>query len=350
MHRYCLQPYKGNNRYYCPQCNHKTKTFSRYIDLTTGQQLADNVGRCSRENNCGYHFSPSAHFKLRGNRADTDFSHGACLGLTNYNNTILKKNNIHNIYSNYKPLNGNAEPSYIPPVIVEQSYSVEAYKQNNFVNYLIKLFGFDKADELVGRYRIGNSKHWQGATVFWQIDEQSIARAGKIMLYDSCTGKRIKQPYNHITWVHSLLKQQLKEKIPKVLDSDMLSLFESFNLKQCLFGQHLLPANPLMQVAIVESEKTAIIASMFFPQLLWLATGGIGNLNAENCKVLQGRKVYLFPDVNAYDKWQQKVTAITLKIPGTTFKVFKVLESLANTDEIKSGLDLSDLLIKQFTR
>ena len=88
------------------------------------------------------------------------------------------------------------------------------------------------------------------------------------MLYDGCTGKRIKQPYNHITWVHSLLKQQLKENTSKFLDSDMLSLFENFNLKQCLFGEHLLPANPLMQVAIVESEKTAIIASMFFPQLL----------------------------------------------------------------------------------
>jgi len=37
-----------------------------------------------------------------------------------------------------------------------------------------------------------------------------------------------------------------------------------YNLKQCLFGLHLLNEN-LKQVAIVESEKTALIMSIEFP-------------------------------------------------------------------------------------
>ena len=42
------------------------------------------------------------------------------------------------------------------------------------------------------------------------------------MLYDEDTGKRVKKPYNHITWVHNPDKD-LKEK--SITD---------FNLKQCL--------------------------------------------------------------------------------------------------------------------
>ena len=55
------------------------------------------------------------------------------------------------------------------------------------------------------RYKVGTSKYWDGATVFWQTDNQNKVRTGKIMLYNSETGKRIKEPYNHVTWVHSVL-------------------------------------------------------------------------------------------------------------------------------------------------
>jgi hypothetical protein len=47
------------------------------------------------------------------------------------------------------------------------------------------------------------------------------------MLYNANTGKRIKEPFNHATWVHSVLK------LPE------------FNLQQCFFGEHLLQGNNL---------------------------------------------------------------------------------------------------------
>ena len=68
-------------------------------------------------------------------------------------------------------------------------------------------------------------------------------------------------------------------------------------------GEHLLTIYPTATVAIVESEKSAIIASFIMPELIWLATGGIQSLTIEKCRVLRGRNVILYPDLGAYDKW-----------------------------------------------
>lgn len=125
------------------------------------------------------------------------------------------------------------------------------------------------------RYRIGTSNHWPNATIFWQIDQQQKVHTGKIMLYDYHTGHRVKDPFNHIAWVH-------KSENTK-----------NFHLKQCLFGLHLLRPDTKI-VAIVEAEKTAVVASIFFPDVLFLATGGLQSLNAERCAPLKGHRVILF--------------------------------------------------------
>ena len=102
---------------------------------------------------------------------------------------------------------------------------------------------------------------YTGSVVFWQIDRNSNVRAGKIMGYDAVTGHRIKEPFNQVSWVHSVRKVQ------------------DFRMKQCLFGEHLLSDNSAVMsakpVAIVESEKTALVAAHFIPDFIWLATGGI---------------------------------------------------------------------------
>lgn len=61
------------------------------------------------------------------------------------------------------------------------------------------------------------------------------------MAYDPNTGERVKNPYAKITWIHQINKQW------------------DFVLQQCLFGLHLIKENKSKTVAIVESEKTAII-------------------------------------------------------------------------------------------
>jgi len=300
-HRYILEPYKGKNtRFNCPGCNHRDKTFVRYIDTQTGNHISPAVGKCNREINCGYHYTPKQYFQ--DNNIDTP----------------QLEQRFH-----LKPLPPQQKPvSFISVEIFKASLT--NHEPNHFIKYLIQLFGVEITGKLVSKYFIGNSTHWPGATIFWQIDLKGKIRTGKIMLYNPSTGKRVKEPYNHITWEHKNLKQP------------------EFELSQCFFGEHLL-RDKTKPVAIVESEKTAVICSVYFPKLIWLAAGSIEGLNAEKCKVLQRRKVVLFPDLNAFDKWTVK--AKELSHLGN-FTVFDILEQKATEIERLQGLDLADYLIR----
>jgi len=307
-HRYILEPYKGiKTRYTCPSCQHKGKIFTRYIDTETSEHIALTVGRCNRESNCGYHYTPKQYFQDNNISPDT-------------NHTPARK---------FQPVAPAQKPapqttSYIS--IEAFKASLKEYEKNHFVRYLLQHFGEQIASQLVSRYFIASSKYWNGATVFWQIDIKGKVRTGKIMLYNPATGKRIKEPFNHIHWVHKVLKQP------------------EYELRQCLFGEHLLnDINKVKPVAIVESEKTAIIASAYLPQFIWLAVGSLTNLNANNCKVLKGRTVTLFPDLNGFEKWSSKAEELSAI---ASFKVSDLLERNASEAERKQGLDLADYLIR----
>lgn len=200
--------------------------------------------------------------------------------------------------------------------------------KNNFVKYLITLFGKGVTKELIERYYISTSKLWNAGTVFWQIDVDKKIRSGKIMLYNPITGKRDKTKNN---WVHSILK------------------LKPFNLKQVFFGEHLLIDKSKM-VAIVEGDKTSVIMSYYLPQYIWLSSSGKEGLNADKFKVLQGRSVILFPDlsktdakINCFELWSKK--AIKFKNIAN-IEVSDYLEKIATEQERKEGLDLADYLIK----
>lgn len=300
-HKYILEPYKGmNTRHRCPSCQQRDKTFSLYIDTETGEHIHPRVGRCNRESNCGYHFTPKQYFQDNGISFDTP------------------QPKAHK----QKPIAPPPKPVSFIDVEVFKA-SLQSNKGNHLVQFLINRFGVEVAGQLISKYFIGTSKHWNGATVFWQIDITGKVRTGKIMLYNPSTGKRIKEPYNHINWVHSVLE------LPE------------YDLQQCLFGEHLLQeAKP---VAIVESEKTAIVASVYLPQFIWLAVGSLSNLTESKCQALKGRTVTLFPDLNGFEKWSSKAKELShLAI----FTASDLLERKATEAEKKQGLDLVDYLIK----
>jgi hypothetical protein len=301
-YRYTLQPYGGmSTRYTCPQC-HRHKIFTRYIDTETGNLLGDTVGRCSREDKCGYHYKPADFFKEHGNRPNNDFYRAI----------------------SFQP---QVKASYLPVRFVRQSANYKYY--NCFISYLLSNFDATATWNTLRRYRVGTSKHWMGAAVFWQIDTAHKVHTGKIMLYDADTGKRVKQPYNHIAWAHKVVGSEAR--------------IAGFNLVQCFFGEHLLTGND-GPVAICESEKSAIIAAICYPQLIWLAAGGLAGLTAEKCKCLANRKVILVPDLNSYDKWQEKATAISAQIPSVNFRVMNLLEQLAAPEQREQGLDIADFV------
>lgn len=72
-----------------------------------------------------------------------------------------------------------------------------------------------------------------------------------------------------------------------------------WKLTQCLFGEHLLNDKDKVNanVALVESEKTAVICSLLLPECIWLATGGKSQFN-DRLMVPKGRKVTAFPDID----------------------------------------------------
>jgi hypothetical protein len=241
---------------------------------------------------------------------------------------IPSHHDIRRAASNIRKLNVQAPPILKPGTISKKLFekTLTNYERNDFVEYLSSIFDNDTVNRLLEDYHIGTAKHWPHATIFWQVDRKNDIRTGKIMLYDPYTGKRVKQPYAHITWVHKLIKEP------------------DFNLKQCFFGEHLIYPGDKKPIAIVESEKTAIIAAGFMPEYTWIAAGSLEGLNADKCRVLHGYDVMLFPDADAYPKWEEKMRKLQIKMPGTRFAISNFLKD-ASPEARQQGLDLADWLI-----
>ncbi|WP_405568341.1 DUF6371 domain-containing protein [Polaribacter sp. Asnod6-C07] len=298
--RYRLEPYSGmKTRFSCPKCG-KNRVFTKYIDTENNDYLNDSVGCCNRVIKCGYHYKPKEYF--HDNK-------------TSPNITIKK-----NVSNDNK---SKTEISYIDVEIMRKSIATK--KNNFFIDYLVSLWDLETASLLLEKYNIGTSKYWNGATVFWQRDKVDKIRSGKIMLYNAINGKRVKEPFNHINWAHKVLK------------------LENFNLEQCYFGEHLLKEDKNKPVAIVESEKTAIISSIYLPEFIWIACGSVNNLNESKTRCLKGRSVVLFPDLKCFDIWNNKIPKLTNL---ATFRTSTLLRDNASEKEKNMGLDLADFLIK----
>ncbi|MEO6704803.1 MAG: DUF6371 domain-containing protein [Ginsengibacter sp.] len=315
VYRYILEPFNGmKSRHTCPGCN-KRNEFSFYIDSKTGELLPDHFGKCNRLDKCGYHLNP---YKNGYSEMIYEQEKGE------YKDTWrLTK-------PQPKPQPQTKEISFIPSNLFKQS--LKNYERNNFVKFLIQVFGNDIAAGLISKYFIGTSKQWPGANIFWQVDIKGKIRSGKIMLYSPTTGKRVKEPFDYVAWVHTAIKQP------------------EFQLRQIFFGEHLLK-NKKDPVAIVESEKTAISASVYFPQFIWIAAGSLNGLNLEKCHVLKDRQVILYPDLSstkpgkstAFEKWSAKANEFS---NIAHFTVNDLLERKAGEHERKAAYDLADFLIK----
>lgn len=274
----------SSKKFICPNCN--KRRFVRYVEVETNQYLDRSLGRCDRESSCGYFKKPE---------------HSAI---------ILKKNDFQN--ENIKTV------SFHNFNLVEQS--LKQYKKNNFYIYLTTIFSLDKIDEVFFKYKVGTTKTWDGATVFWQIDENNKIRAGKILLFNKDTCKRIKEPFSHISWAHKKLK------------------LDNFELKQCLFGLHLNTSSKT--IALVESEKTAIIMSLFLPEYVWMATGSKQNFKKDMILPLKSNKIIAFPDKTEYTDWQIK--ANDLNKLGFDIKVSDYIEK----HDFEPGTDLADIYLE----
>lgn len=303
-----LEKYKGSaSRHSCPACG-RAKKFSRYIDTESGRYIADSVGRCDRESSCGYHLKPSEYFAAHGK--------GWKPGI---------------YWQDRKRESGSRANPIDKRFLIA---SLRDYDRNDLVKFLFESFPFDAEAVIaaVNEYKIGTGRN--GEAIFWQIDQRQRVRTGKLITYDRENGKRRKD--RSPNWIHSVLKKAGQ-------------LPDSFELQQCFFGEHLLTKYPGRALAIVEADKTAVIASIckgVFPDLVWLASGGLSNLKAESlARIATGRKLILFPDANGFEKWQK--IASEARKAGIAVNVSELLERQATDAEKREGLDLADYLIDE---
>ena len=309
MSRYHLQKYAGiSSRHTCPACE-RPRCFTLYID-DNGNILHPTVGRCDHESSCGYHRTPRQyfhdhpehrHFVIPSERSES-------------------RNLLH--YRHARP--DRASPGIIPQNLIPQPSAA-----NHLITYLKTMIPSSAIDRIITDYRLASTPDL--AIIFLQIDQDNQCRTGKIMQYNPATGHRIKDPNKpgRINWLHSVLKRR------KQLPPD-------WQLTQCLFGEHLLPQHQDKTVALVESEKTAIICSAMMPQYLWLATGGKSGLTSERLNSLKGRKIIVFPDIDAFKDWQQKI----FTFPHLDIRISRLLEDNATPADRAAHIDLADWLLR----
>ena len=276
MKNYRYELRKGSRHDECPNC--KKTTFKPYIDKKTNKEAGNIYGVCERINQCGYSNYPKADKK-----------------------------------DEYEPPTKPYVPplpiEYIPKELVEKTFS--DFKSNVFFQYLVKTFGGEKAMELQARYNIGTAKH--GGTIFWQQDTLGRFRTGKVMYYQE-NGRRDKARNSWFT--HSKIKPD-------------------FNFRQCFFGLHLVTNDK--PVALCESEKTAVLMSVYMPGFTWIASGGSEMLNIQRLNELP-RLDKVFADGGQFDKWEMK----TRGFAGRQMDVS--VEKAIREGKLPEGSDILDLI------
>lgn len=275
-------------KFICPSC--QKKRFVRYLNSETNNYCDDVLGRCDREVSCGYH-------KLPDGKAD-------------YKIVVPKP---------AKP------PHFISTRDFAQTLS--HYQKNNLYSFICQLFGVKKTKQVFHLYRVGTSKKWGGATLFWQINSKGQIGQGKIMVFNQSNGKRVKHPKPLISSVHAQLNKQDQKP------------------EYCYFGEHLINQYTKKPIAIVESEKTALIMTIIQAECLWIASGSLSNLSNKRMQHYLNRTIILYPDLGAYDKWQEK--AIKLNKLGHTIKVSTLLEDKASEQDKNEGFDIADYFVQE---
>ena len=304
-YRYRLDNTRPRIKVTCPACG-RQKKLVRYVDTQTGRFLADHVGKCDRIFKCGYHYTPSDYFRDHPWLNDISYHRPMCLRI-------------------------NVQPP--KPSFVERSQLVESMNRcqsSALFRFLSSLWGNDETMRLFRLYNVGATTWMNDAAVFWQVDVNGGIRTGKIMLYGN-DGHRIKADgVASITWAHCI--------------KSMVDHPDDFNLIQCFFGEHLLSVYPDSKIMIVESEKSAIIASHYYPQYLWLASGGCcGCLNQTASQVLKGREVWLVPDLDAEDRWRDKLAMLRTITP--TVGIVTTISNMATIEQRAAKLDIADFLL-----
>jgi hypothetical protein len=242
----------SSKKHTCPQC--KQKSFVTYLDNETKAPVdVYQFGRCDRENTCGYH---------RGPWEDPEHAKQA--------------------QANFVPKPDPIERQIFPS---EESVNRITLRTKTAVSPFHKFCNklTISTDHLV-RFGVYSD---EDKTVFvFRNTEGRVVNLKWFKYKDD--GHRDKE-FNAFS-----LKNPPP---PPQVDKTLESVVEKYKL--CLFGEHLLDPEKQRIVIVVESEKTAAIASFFYKDFDWVSCASNNGLTDDKIRVLHNRKVIWLCDSDA---------------------------------------------------
>jgi len=339
-YRFRLQPGGKSKKKRCPHC--ERNSFTRYIDTKTGEYLADDVGKCDHLNSCGYHKTPSEFFRENPDKRPKEDR--PMTEQRYYSRSIRSRDadklREHLLSEQRKAAEKIDEIKKLSKGMIPDRWVTGAEKRkekNILLGHLREIFG-DEADKSWERYRVGTTT--QGECIFWQIDENNIIHAGKIMAYGQDGHRLQSENGSQVSWIHS------RTNIP------------GYKLTHSLFGGHLLNEYPDRIVVIVESEKTAIMLDAYDrcsgnSEALYVAVGGCGNFSTSSESMvllspLKERQIALMPDCGKENEWADTAEKLTDYL-GSTPEVWFSKDDFTD-EQYAAGADYADLIEEEMKK
>lgn len=262
---------RGSRKEVCPSCG--KKRFVPYV-LTADPSVAagPEYGRCDREQSCGYFRYPGGEVKTAAEQQKGS------------------------------PFAEIKREAIVFPA--EFATKNEVTTSNTLFRAYAQLFLPGILRSVMAQYMCGTGG--RGECVYFQYDGANV-RTAKAILYGK-DGHRLKAEDGGLPvwWLH---------KVPALRKHTA-----GRELRQCLFGQHLLAIDRESPVFVVEGEKTAVLMTAYeewivrkgaeFERHLYLACGGSQMLKgAIDLSCLFGRRVALVPDDGQWLNWSRTAGA-----------------------------------------
>lgn len=245
---------KDDETFDCPVCD--KNTFKKFFYDEENIQIGDYVGFCSNSD-CSFCLLPEEFFA--------------------YRSQLVYQSGVRNLINLGLKMSKPGDMDYF----ISRFWATGLTRDNNLFNFLSQFFDPNQVEKIFNLYDVQTSvfDKWKNACIFWRI-----ARDGRKLAYKLIQFRTDGERAGHRDPEVSILQHSLID--------------NGDGQRYCLFGLHLLnnPENQNKPICIVESEKTAIIASIVYPDGLWLSTGSSRYLNKMNIDDIPKNNIVLFPD------------------------------------------------------
>lgn len=260
----------------CPSCN-KSNVFRHYQDLPR------EYGICDRINECGYHNSP-------------------------HDESLEKQQEL-------TGMEVKRPKEKDPKIVFPDKASIKQITNDLESNFHYTLGAICNSPENIPneyfqKWGVGANN---GGTCFVLADKKKVYNV-KTIYYQPISCKRD------------------KARFPFYLKAD-----KNEKYIRCLYGLHLLSEEKT--ICLVESEKTAFLASFYYPQFDWLATGGNNGLTSEMLAPLENRKVFYVCDADKAGRDNATINRLKLH------KDFHIVDLFPDRED---GYDFADYLLNDY--